>query len=228
LAQVVPEKVPALWARWCAPATAGINPRSGRYFADIHFMSKGGGGAMAGYDGWDHIGTPVTLGGLRAPDPELHELATPYHLLEYQYCPDSAGAGQWRGGLGVNYRWRVEAEGIACANFGSGVHPETAPFGLQGGHAAPPHKLYLRKAGEVIDVDAESFYSLDKGDVFEIYESGGGGYGQPRHRDPARVASDVFNGLVSADKAREDYGVALDPETGEVDVKATALLRAGA
>ena len=69
LAQVIPDQVPALWGRWCAPATMGIHPGTGRFFADIHFMSKGGGGAVLGYDGWDHVGTPVTLGGLRAPDP---------------------------------------------------------------------------------------------------------------------------------------------------------------
>ena len=26
LAQVIPEQVPALWGRWCAPATMGIHP----------------------------------------------------------------------------------------------------------------------------------------------------------------------------------------------------------
>ena len=83
LAQIIPQQVPAVWGRWCAPATMGMNPHSGRFFADIHFMSKGGGGAVYGYDGWDHVGTPVTLGGLRAPDPELHELVSPYQLIEY-------------------------------------------------------------------------------------------------------------------------------------------------
>ncbi len=232
LAQVVPEKVPALWARWCAPATAGINPRSGRYFADIHFMSKGGGGAMAGYDGWDHIGTPVTLGGLRAPDPELHELATPYHLLEYQYCPDSAGAGQWRGGLGVNYRWRVEAEGIACANFGSGVRSYTAPAGLAGGRGSGPHRMGITHPDGRSDVvDGNRFYDLHTGDRFEISASGGGGYGDPLRRDPARVLEDVRDGVVTPAAARSRYGVVVCTEGLQalwtLDEAATAALRAG-
>ncbi len=226
LAQAVPERVDAAWARWCAPATMGLNPRTGRPFGDIHFMCKGGSGAAYGLDGWDHLGTVVCAGGLRAPDPELHELVDPYTVLQYEYWPDSAGAGEWRGGMGTIYRWRVDAPGIAAANFGGGNREATAPFGLAGGHAAPPHRLHLRKAsGEVVDVDTESFYNLDQNDVYEIYESGGGGYGDPKRRAVERVRGDVRDGLVSVQQARELYGVAIDPATLEVDPAATASLR---
>jgi N-methylhydantoinase B len=207
LAQAVPERVDAAWARWCAPATMGLNPRTGQPFGDIHFMCKGGAGASHGMDGWDHLGTVVCAGGLRSPDPELHELADPYTVLQYELWPDSAGAGQWRGGIGTIYRWRVDAPGIAAANFGGGNRPETAPFGLEGGLPAPPHELRLRKAsGEVIEIDAETFYALDEGDVYEIYESGGGGYGDPQQRDRQLVERDVRDGVVSEEKARELYG----------------------
>ncbi len=225
LSQTVPEKVDACWARWCAPATMGFNPRTGRPFGDIHFMCKGGGGASYGLDGWDHMGTVVCAGGLRAPDPELHELVNPYTILQYEYWPDSAGAGEWRGGMGTIYRWRVEADDIAVANFGGGNRAETVPFGLEGGNDAPANQLYLRKADEVIDVDAESLYDFDKGDVFEIYESGGGGYGDAKKRPAEKVREDVQNGVVSIDKAREDYGVVIDANTLDVDNAATQELR---
>jgi N-methylhydantoinase B len=226
LAQAVPERVDAGWARWCAPATMGLNPRTGRPFGDIHFMCKGGAGAAYGLDGWDHLGTVVCAGGLRAPDPELHELVDPYTVLQYEYWPDSAGAGEWRGGMGTIYRWRVDAPGIAAANFGGGNREATAPFGLAGGSAAPAHRLHLRKAsGEVVDVDTESFYNLDQDDIYEIYESGGGGYGDPKRRPVERVSADVRDGLVSVERARERYGVAIDPATLEVDSAATAKLR---
>lgn len=226
LAQAVPERVDAAWARWCAPATMGLNPRTGRPFGDIHFMCKGGAGAAYGLDGWDHLGTVVCAGGLRAPDPELHELVDPYTVLQYEYWPDSAGAGEWRGGMGTIYRWRVDAPGIAAANFGGGNREATAPFGLAGGRAAPPHRLHLRKAsGEIIDVDTESFYNLDQDDVYEIYESGGGGYGDAKRRAVERVRDDVRDGLVSVERARELYGVVIDSATLEVDSAATAKLR---
>jgi N-methylhydantoinase B len=225
LAQSVPEKVDACWARWCAPATMGFNPRTGRPFGDIHFMCKGGGGASKGLDGWDHVGTVVCAGGLRAPDPELHELVNPYTVLQYEYWPDSAGAGEWRGGLGTIYRWRVEADGIAVANFGGGNRPETVPFGLEGGLSAPQHQLYLRKGEEVTDVDAESFYDYDTNDVFEIYESGGGGYGPPKNRSEQKVCADVIDGLVSVEKAKEYYGVVIDPQNHGIDRASTDKLR---
>jgi N-methylhydantoinase B len=203
----------------------GFNPRTGRPFADIHFMSKGGGGASYGLDGWDHMGTVICAGGLRAPDPELHELVTPYTILQYEFWPDSAGAGQWRGGMGTIYRWRVETDDLEVANFGGGNRPATAPFGLAGGHAAPPHQLYLHQNGVRITVDTESFYRYHTGDVFEIYQSGGGGYGDPRRRDPARVQADVRDGLVSRAQAAACYGVVLDPTSLTVEAAATADLR---
>lgn len=148
LAQSIPMQAQAGWGRWCSPTTVGFNTRTGRPFADIHFMCKGGGGATYGYDGWDHIGVVVCSGGLRSPDPELHEMVNPYFLLQYEYWPDSAGAGQWRGGMGVIYRWRVDAPNIPAANFGGGLRDETAPFGLAGGKPAPKHILYLKKRAE--------------------------------------------------------------------------------
>ena len=54
---------------------------------------------------------------------------------------------------------------------------------------------------------------------------GGGGFGDPRGRDPERVRDDVLDGLISMEQARRDYGVAIDA-AGEIDVAATGRLRA--
>ena len=229
LAQAIPGQVQAVWARWCAPATMGWNPYTGRFFADIHFISKGGGGATEGYDGWDHIGTVVCLGGLRSPDPELHELTSPYQLLDYEYLPDSGGPGRWRGGMGVKYRWKVLADEITCANFGSGIRPETAPVGIEGGLGTAHSRLRIvHQDGSEQAVDCNSFYTLRRGDVFEIYSAGGGGFGDPRRRPVERVVADVRDGLVSPVIARDVYGIVIDPLTLAVDEAATRKLRAAA
>jgi N-methylhydantoinase B len=127
--------------------------------------------------------------------------------------------------MGTSYRWQVEADGIAVANFGGGNRPETVPFGLEGGSAAPQHQLYLQKTDETIEVDAESFYNYDTGDVFEIFESGGGGYGFPKNRLDEKVRADVIDELVSIEKACTDYGVVIDPESREIDKAATKKMR---
>jgi N-methylhydantoinase B len=43
--------------------------------------------------------------------------------------------------------------------------------------------------------------------VLVICYPGGGGYGDPRSREPVRVHEDVRNGYVSADAAKRLYGV---------------------
>jgi N-methylhydantoinase B len=226
LSQAIPEKVQAVWARWCAPATAGINPKTQRPFAEIHFMSKGGGGATEGYDGWDHIGTVVCSGGLRSPDPELHEMVNPYTILEYELWKDSAGPGKWRGGFGVVYRWKVDGDNIPCAMFGSGIMEDTAPSGLKGGKRAPPYVLkIIRSDGTVIDADTNTFYTIYKGDIVEIYSSGGGGFGDPFEREPEKVLEDVRNELISIESAERDYGVVINPDTLEIDWERTEQLR---
>jgi N-methylhydantoinase B len=54
---------------------------------------------------------------------------------------------------------------------------------------------------------------------------GGGGFGDPRARDPKAVRDDVRDGLITAEQARRDYGVAIDA-IGEIDLAETERLRA--
>lgn len=228
LSQAIPDRAHAGWARWCTPATMGVNPRTGRHFGDLHFLGKGGSGATEGFDGWDHLSPSNTLGGLRTPDPELHELDTPYLLEELEYLPDSAGGGQWRGGLGVRYRWRILADDVTCATYGSGFMSETAPVGLLGGRPGIVQTLTLTRAGgQPEQIEANSFYTLNEGDVFEVIASGGGGFGDPHLRPADLVARDVREGVVSLGAAREVYGVAVDPSTKSLLVDETERLRAG-
>jgi N-methylhydantoinase B len=51
---------------------------------------------------------------------------------------------------------------------------------------------------------------------------GGAGYGDPLDRDPELVRKDVDDQFLTVEKAKEDYGVVLNPQTLQVDLKATA------
>ena len=66
---------------------------------------------------------------------------------------------------------------------------------------------------------------IGRGAIVRQRAGGGGGYGDPRERPLEQVAADVRNGFVSTAKAREDYGVVIDPTTFEVDLAATRRLR---
>jgi N-methylhydantoinase B len=152
------------------------------------------------------MGTVIAAGGLRAPDPELHELINPYHVLQYEFWPDSAGAGQWRGGMGTIYRWRVDADGIAAVNFGGGAYEETRPHGLVGGHNAPLSTVQVYRNGTAETIGPQTYFNLNQGDEVLIFETGGGGYGDPIKRDRQRLADDIADGLISHEQARAVYG----------------------
>lgn len=62
--------------------------------------------------------------------------------------------------------------------------------------------------------------------------SGGGGYGDPRQREPEPLREDVPAGIVSFERTRDVYGVVFRSEVMsdqlEVDAKETARRRAAA
>ena len=75
------------------------------------------------------------------------------------------------------------------------------------------------------DGDPSGLTLCESGDMIEFHSAGGGGYGDPLERDPQAVEQDVFNEYVSVERAREDYGVAIDPKTLKVDLKETQKIR---
>jgi N-methylhydantoinase B len=66
---------------------------------------------------------------------------------------------------------------------------------------------------------------MKTGDVIVMDAAGGGGFGDPLDRDPEMVQEDVIQGYVSLEKAKEDYGVVIDPATMKADLAATEELR---
>ncbi|MDP2726682.1 MAG: hydantoinase B/oxoprolinase family protein, partial [Dehalococcoidia bacterium] len=66
---------------------------------------------------------------------------------------------------------------------------------------------------------------IPRGTIMEQDAGGGGGFGDPYERPAERVVDDVRNGMVSPEKAREDYGVVVDPVTFQLDEKQTAAIR---
>jgi N-methylhydantoinase B len=73
-----------------------------------------------------------------------------------------------------------------------------------------------------------SEFALLPGRVLLGLQGGGGGYGDPRRRDPDLVRRDVWNELISVERARELYCVAIDPQILKVDETETARLRSAA
>jgi N-methylhydantoinase B len=228
LADALPDRVTAGWNQLLCTALAGVDPRTEAPSVSLSIFMRGGPGAMRGADGFDALGFTGTPGSMRSPDMEMFELSTPHFMEQYEYLPDSAGAGEWRGGLGTISRWRFYGEGELGVTIGDDVKAEGADPapGLIGGEPAGLNELRLHYPdGRVKDWGSkEIVFDIPPGTVCEALNGGGGGYGDPRRRDPQKVWQEVRDGLLSPEKARASYGVAVLPDGG-LDEAETARLR---
>jgi N-methylhydantoinase B len=205
----------------------GVDPRTGRRFVSYTWL-EGGQGARADRDGPSFM-MPMYAAGATNLSVEVLERWYPFQFLACEAVPDSAGAGRFRGGVGTRKVWRMLGAGI---NSIHGDREAVAPPGLGGGRNGGPNRLVLnegRAGARRLGMFATAV-PLQPGDEIHFYSNGGGGYGDPLTRDPARVREDVIDELVTLEQARDVYGVAirvLDAEAlrYEVDEAETARLR---
>ena len=227
LSPVIPERVTAEWNELLCSLTTGTDPRKGLPYVDIGFMGlKGGSGAIKGCDGYDHIGMIDASGGVLDQDYEMFEQQTPHLLKKHEYWMDSAGAGQWRGGLGVTTEFIIGSENTTLVTFGDGdVEPAR---GAQGGGEGTLNVIRLFYPGgkEYLCTTKDLVTGVPKGTRYYQEAGGGGGYGPPRLRPAEKVAEEVRDGIISVGGAESRYGVVVDPQTFALDREATEKLRA--
>jgi N-methylhydantoinase B len=178
-------------------------------------------GAHASDDGEDGI-MHLTEPGCRNNPVEVLEVKGPMLLEHYRFRPDSGGPGQHRGGVGISRRYRFLEPTTAISILYKTVSP---PWAIGEGSEGDPNHVVINPGPDQV-VTGGSYNILDADSVVENNTGGGGGWGDPFRRDPARVADDVRNGFVSVEAARSAYGVALDPQSNIVDEAETATLRA--
>ncbi|MFH0812030.1 MAG: hydantoinase B/oxoprolinase family protein [Pseudomonadota bacterium] len=227
LAPAKPEWATAAHGKMSLHVSAGINPRTKRPFAIIDFVTCAeGSGGTEGHDGWPQAGPTHCMGQLRSPDPEVMELVTPQVVWQNELMGGREGIGKFRGGWGGTYKvqYSTDCPAVEC---GQGHAEYATPSGIFGGGSPLPAAPRVRhRDGRVDPIDANVFWDIHAGDIYEQDMQGGAGYGDPLERDPIRVQKDVDDEFISVEKAKEDYGVILRPMADqpwrwEVDVKAT-------
>lgn len=185
-------------------AAAGRHPRLGHETV-IQDDLGGGMGAHAGGDGADAV--DVHLGNVAMLPAEICEVEYPVRIVCTELIPDSGGAGEHRGGLGIHrtYEFLDSADGVF---YTEQSRAPFAPQGVAGGLAGTPASLEIERAdGERLPITKRRL-RVEAGDRFDVSTGGGGGYGDPLRRSRESVIQDVREGKVSARVASEVYGLA--------------------
>jgi N-methylhydantoinase B len=221
LAMMLPDRVKAAGDGGNTGISIGGYDRARRPFIFVDFYC-GVWGARPWADGLD--GNSHMMANMASQSVEVIEAETPVQLLAYEFMPDRAGAGKFRGGVPFlrDYRFR-EHEAVLQVRSDRRDH---RPFGLYGGSPGAPSENYLNPDAGGALLPSKLTMNIKQGDVFRHVLAGGGGYGDPLERDPAAVLRDVRNELLSPAKAEADYGVVIDAKTRTVDAAATCARRA--
>ena len=222
LAQADPGRACAGWGKTVHGISTGHN-KAGEPYVLYHWNALSAAGAVAERDGFHQIGLLGALGGLTVPNVEAYERLYPIRVHRHEIRRDSAGPGERRGGAGIEYE--AEVDGEVVQSFRSEGLTYAAAYGTNGGGDGRGAEMTIVSDGNFVnDLPLYGKRSLTN-PKFTVRSAGGGGWGDPRLRDPAAVARDVIDGIVSTTAARDIYGVAVDAATGAIDSAATERLR---
>lgn len=225
---------------------AGVDQRGNGFATMLCDSMAGGMGAKVDGDGVDTGGQNCIPMG-RIADVEINEFSFPMLYLWRREEADSGGAGRWRGGVGASSCFVPHDSPAGDVHLVVSANGKAVPQspGLAGGYpAATQWDVLVRDSSARAQLaDGRIPQSLDAlggtaqtvpphletdlgvTDVYFTHWQGGGGHGDPLHREPERVAADVAEHKVSEVAARDVYGVAVT-DGGTADLAATAALRA--
>jgi N-methylhydantoinase B len=224
LAQGIPDRVIAgHHADLVITRTSGRRNQDGSIFV---FNGLIGGGWGAKHDG-DGMSATVAIndGDTHNSPCEQIESKFPFLVERYTLRQDSGGAGRFRGGLGTEIvvqardqlRFNAQMDRVKCR-----------PWGLSGGLSGSGNGVAVHRFGEAEQRFANGKVfnlTLEPGDAYIKQSGGGGGFGSPLEREPARVSWDVSEGYISRQAGETLYGLVFVGDTLEVDLEATQARR---
>lgn len=214
-----------------AGVISGLDPHANDqpFVNQVHIGVSGGAGTPV-TDGFLSIIHAGNAGMCRIDSIEVDELHHPILIKDRHIIEDSEGAGTYRGAPSIYCEYGPWGGGNLTVMYAADG-TITPAAGTRGGGPGGLCRAAMRKAdGTVVELPSCHGITLQPGETIISHSSGGGGYGLPTERDPAKVAHDVAEGWISVQRARDVYGVAItgSPEDRalELDIAATAQLRA--
>ncbi len=220
LGQAKPERaVAAHYGDSMVAGFAGYDAAEGQWV--VIEPTAGGWGAFKGSDGESAL-INLSNGSFRNIPVEVYETKHPIKVEEFSIRRDSGGPGRWRGGCGVVRAYRTLEACDVSLWFERSVTPA---WGILGGMPGLAPEICI----EGTDFKSTSLKlkatRIAPGTVVRTVTGGGGGYGDAHERPAEEVLRDVREGYVSVAAAREDYGVAIDPDGLTIDEAAAATDR---
>jgi N-methylhydantoinase B len=185
--------------------------------------APGGMGARPSKDGVN--GIKVHIGNAMETPVEFVEFTAPLRVLRWEIERDTGGAGEFRGGCAASREYEVTDDDTMVTVLAE--RGKVPPFGLFGGRAGAVGRFVVNPGApdEQVLPSKNAPRVLRQGERLLYQPAGAGGYGDPLARDAELVLADVLDGYVSAEAARDLYGVVLDSRGTSVDATATTELR---
>jgi N-methylhydantoinase B len=199
----MPDRIPAA-GKGCIVniGFGGPDPRRGEYYCYMETIA-GGNGARPTKDGPDGVQTNLQ-NTENAPIEEV-ELHYPIRVKRYELITDSCGAGQYRGGMAIRRDFEFPYAECSWTVLSDGR--KFAPWGLMGGQEGSCAKFIFDPEGEHRDLPSKCTVEVPKGGCVRVETPGAGGFGEPLKRERGAVHKDLRDDKISADAARQDYGL---------------------
>jgi N-methylhydantoinase B len=203
MSKAIPDRVPAQASGYLAGiAQSGFFKKSQKRYVQYE-LCVGGSGGRPHEDGISGLDSNVT--NTMNTSVETIESEFPVKMVRHELIPNSAGAGQYRGGLGVRRDYQMVSDTTFSIRSDRNTH---SPQGVQGGGPALPGRCFINPetADQVVVHSKCPGMNLKRGDILSVQSAGGGGWGDPKKRNRDAVLADIKNGYITKDVAREQYG----------------------
>jgi N-methylhydantoinase B len=146
----------------------------------------------------------IASAGMRNHPVEVWEARRPVIVDRMELMPDSAGPGEFRGGLGILQEYRALEECWLTLTLERTKEPS---WGVSGGRPGTPNYALMRLAdGTVTGCSRATGQHVPPGAIVEVFSGGGAGFGDPSRRDPETILDDLREGYLTVEGAREQYG----------------------
>jgi len=219
LSQIVPDKVPAAGEGGNSViCISGLRPNRQPFI--IVDMICGAWGGRPDKDGIEAV-TNASQNLSNMPV-EVMEAEHPVRIEDYSFVPDSCGAGQHRGGVGIRRSYRILADEALLQMRTDRVRFQ--PYGLSGGAPGGRSRNFMEIGNERTVLPGKITTRIARGTLIIHEQAGAGGFGDPLLRDPDEVREDLIDGKITTAYALEHHGVVFGPH-GVLDTGATAKLR---